>query len=66
MKIRVNKEKFDTLLAALRLWQFYQDNDQSMIPSAILAIADEHSHILHSLAIDELCERLNMRKKVTK
>lgn len=52
----------DTILAALRLWQFVSEQDR-LPPSdqmeAILEIAKASGEMLGVEAIDELCERLN-------
>jgi hypothetical protein len=54
--------EFDTVLAALRVYQHYLDHelgDDPEFDSFIRAIATDHSRALNSDEIDELCERIN-------
>jgi DNA polymerase III delta subunit len=56
ISIRVSAREFDTILAALRL---YQEHEPGEIRTEVQEMASEHGKALTNEEIDALCERIN-------
>ena len=59
-RLTVGVAEFDTILAALRLWEASLEIP-GHIPLALREIAREHGTSLDSREVGALCERLNFR-----
>lgn len=58
MFLELNRQEFDTVLAALRLWQRTVAERRDMGPE--MEIASERGPCLSNNQIDTLCERINV------
>jgi hypothetical protein len=60
--LRVRVREFDTIMAALRVYQRYLERDRGKDPdfdSSVAAIAEDHGRALEPDDIDLLCEKIN-------